>query len=112
MSLLEITVHGGDQGRSLHRRDQMIEEALLGALERRTRRRLGLAVERAGLAGDVSGLQRRIEIVVDDLERGRIGVVDADLLVGELMFEEFIFDAREGERAGRIKAERLEVAGE
>jgi len=32
----------GDQGRRLHRRDQIVEETLLGALEGRTRRRFGL----------------------------------------------------------------------
>ena len=35
---------------------QMVEEALLGALEGRARGGLGLGVQRAGLAGDVGGL--------------------------------------------------------
>ena len=45
--------------------------------EGRARGGLGLGVERAGLAGDVGGAQRRVEIVVDDLEGAGIGVVDA-----------------------------------
>ena len=44
----------------------MIEEALLGAFEGGARGGLGLRVQRAGLAGDVGGPHRRVEIVVDD----------------------------------------------
>jgi len=44
---------------------------------------LACAFQRARFAGDVGRLQRGVEIVVDDAERARIGVVDADLLVGE-----------------------------
>ena len=71
---------GRDQRRRLHRGDQMVEEALLGALEGRARGGLGLRVQRAGRAGDVGGLHRGVEIVVDDREGAGIGVVDADLL--------------------------------
>ena len=109
---VKIALDRGDQRRRLHRGDQVVEEALLGALERRARRRLGLAVERPGLAGDIGGLQRGVEIVVDDLEGARIGVVDADLLGRELRARQLVFDAFVGERAGRIEAERLEVAGQ
>ena len=49
-----------DQGRRLHRRDQVIEEALLGALEGRARGRFGLGVQGAGGAGDVRGFERRV----------------------------------------------------
>ena len=88
----------------------MAEEALLGALEGRPRGGLGLRVQRAGLAGDVGGLHRRVEIVVDDRERAGIGVVDADLLGRELMLDQLVFDALVGERARRIETERLEIA--
>ena len=101
-----------DQRRRLHRRDEVIEEALLGALERRARGGLGLRVQRAGRAGDVRRLHGRIEIVVDDAERPGIGVVDADLLVGQPVLEQLVFDALVGKRAGRIEAERLQIAGE
>jgi hypothetical protein len=57
--------------------EQMAEEALLGALEGRAGGGLGLPVQRAGRAGDVGGLHRRVEIVVDDGEGPGIGVVDA-----------------------------------
>ena len=43
----EIALDGGDQRGRLHRRDQMIEETLLGALESRARGGFGLAVQRA-----------------------------------------------------------------
>ena len=71
---------------------------------------LRLRVQRAGLAGDVRGLHRRVEIVVNDRERAGIGVVDADLLGRELMLDQLVFDAFVGERAGRVEAERLEIA--
>ena len=112
MAGFKIALDRGDQRRGLHRGDQVAEEALLGALERRARRRLGLAVERAGLAGDIGRFQGGIEIVVDDLEGARIGVVDAHLLGGELLLDQFVGDALVGQRAGRIEAERLEVAGQ
>ena len=88
----------------------MIEEALLGALERRTRSRFGLRVQGAGRAGDVRCLHRRVEIVMDDREGAGIGVVNADLLVGEFMFDQLVFDAIIGQRTRRIEAECLEVA--
>ena len=81
MAGFKIALDGSDQRRRLHRRDEVVEEALLGALEGGARGRLGLRVQRAGRAGDVGRLQRRVEIVVDDAERARIGVIDADLLV-------------------------------
>ena len=62
------------------------------------------------LAGDVRGLHRRVEIVVDDREGAGIGVVDADLLGRELVLDQLVLDAFVGERAGRIEAERLEIA--
>ena len=63
---VKIALDGCDQRRRLHRRDQMVEEALLGALEGGARGGLGLRVQRAGGAGDVGRLHRRIEIVMDD----------------------------------------------
>src|SRR5258707_2577448 len=73
VALLEIALDGGDQRRGLHCRNEVIEEALFRALERRACSGLGLVVECAGLAGDVGSLQRCIQVVVDDLERARIG---------------------------------------
>ncbi len=112
MAGFEIALDRGDQRRRLHRGDQVIEEALLGAFEGRTGGRLGLAVQRAGFARDVGGFQRRGQVVVDDLEGAGIGVVDADLLGGEPVFDELVFDPLVGERPGGIEAERLQVAGE
>ena len=71
----------------------MVEEALLGALERRPRGGLRLRIERAMLgARHPRRLHRRGEIVVDDLEGRGVAIVDPALLVGQLMFEQFIFD--------------------
>ena len=56
MARAKIALDGRDQRRRLHRRDEVIEEALLGALEGRARGGLGLRVQRAGRAGDVGRL--------------------------------------------------------
>ena len=47
---------------------------------------------------------------MDDRERSGVGVVNADLLVGQPVLDQLVLDAFIGERAGRIEAERLEVA--
>ena len=47
---------------------------------------------------------------MDDRELPGVGVVDADLLVGQPVLDQFVLDAFIGERAGRIEAERLQVA--
>ena len=112
MAGFEIALDRGDQRRRLHRRDEMIEEALLGALEGRARGGLGLGVQRAAGARDVGGLEGGVEIVVDDAERARIGVVDAALLRREPVFDELVRDAFVGERARGVEPERLEIAGE
>ena len=103
----------GDQRRRLHRGDEVIEEALLVALEGRARRRLGVAVEVCRRrAGDVGASQRGGQVVVDDLERVGIGVVDAALLGRQRVLDELVFDALVGERPGGVEAERLQVAGQ
>src|SRR5579885_1903152 len=48
--------------------------------------------------------------LLNDRERAGIGIIDADLLGREPVLDELIFDALVGERACRIKSERLEVA--
>ena len=81
VTLLEIARDRGDQRRAFHRRQQMVEEALLVRFEGRARRGLGVPVVGAAVgAGDVGGLQRLIQVPVDDLKGVGIGVVDADLL--------------------------------
>ena len=89
----EVAIDRCDQRGRLHRGDEVIEEALLGALEGRTRGGFGLPVQRALVAGDIGGLERGVEIIVDDAERSRVGVVDCDLLVAQAMFEQIVFDA-------------------
>ena len=90
----------------------MAEEALLGALEGRAGRRLRLPVQRAALAGDVGGLHRRVEVIVDDRERPGIGIVYAALFIGELVLDQLILDAVIGKRAGGVEPERTQVAGQ
>ena len=81
MAVLEIPRDRGDQGRAFHHRQEMIEETLLVGLKRRAGGRLGVAVVRAAVgSGDVGGLQRLVEVLVDDLEGVGIGVIDTDLL--------------------------------
>ena len=76
----------------------MIEEALLVGFEGRARRGLGVAVVGAAVsAGDVGGFERLIQVLVDDLEGVGIGVVDADLLRRQLVLDDLVFDALEGE---------------
>src|SRR3546814_3888661 len=79
MAGLQVARDAGDQRRRLHRGDQMVEEALLGGFESAARRRFGLGVQGACRAGDVGGLHRPVEIIMDDLKRTGIAVVDADL---------------------------------
>src|SRR3546814_19268743 len=77
MARIDVARNARDRARRLHRGDEMIEEALLGALERRARRRFRLRVERAMLGARYSGrLHRRGEIVVDDLKGGGEAIVD------------------------------------
>ena len=108
---LQIPIDRSDEARNLHRRDQMIEKALLVGFERRTRGALGVAViGPAAFAGDVGGFQGRGQIIVDDLEGAGVGVIDADLLRRELVLQHLDLDAGVGKRTRRIEAERLEIA--
>ena len=68
MTIGQPLLDGPDQRRGLHRRDQVVEEALLGRFESRTGGRLGLRVQRAvGGTGDPGGFERGVEVVMDDL---------------------------------------------
>ena len=49
---------------------------------------------------------------MNDGEGAGIGVVDPDLLVGELMLEHFVLDAVIGKRAGGIEAQRFQIPRE
>ena len=98
MAVLEIARDRGDQGRAFHRRQQVIEEALLVGFKGRARRGLGVAVVGAAVgAADVGSLQRLVEVLVDDLEGVGIGVVNADLFGRQLVLDDLVFDALEGQ---------------
>ena len=108
---LQIAINRSDEARDLHRRDQMVEEALLVGFESRARGALGVAViGSAALAGDVRGFQRCGQIIVNDLEGAGVSVIDADLLRRELVLQHLDLDPGVGQRARRIEAERLEIA--
>ncbi len=112
MAVPEIALDGCDQRRRLHRRDEMVEETLFCRFERGPGRGFCLRVERACCDCDVCRLHGCFEIVMDDREAPRIGIVDADLFVGQTVFDQFVRDALIGKRAGRIEAKRFHIAGE
>src|SRR3984957_20731557 len=88
----------------------MAEEALLGAFERGSRCGFRLTVQRPGLAGNVGGSHRSVEVVMDDAECARVGVIDTNLLGCELVFDKLVFNSLVGQRTRRVEAERFEVA--
>src|ERR1700722_11855303 len=47
---------------------------------------------------------------MNDRECAGIAVIDADLLVSELMLDQLILDAFVGQRPRRVETERLEIA--
>lgn len=85
MACLKVSIDGFDECGAFHRRDQMVEKALLVALKRRTRGGSRLGVQRAGLGGNTRGLQRGLEMGVDDLIGIGVAVVDRDLGRRQLM---------------------------
>ena len=106
----QIAIDRFDQRRRLHCCDRVIEETLLGAFEGRAGSGFGLGIQRAGIAGDVGRFQRRVEIVVNDAESSGVGIVNTDLLIGELVLHQIILDGLIAERACRIEAERAQIA--
>ena len=107
---VEIGLDRADQARALHGGQQMAEEALLGALEGRERGRLGVPVQRVLAVDDAGGLERLLDVSVDDLEGAGIGVVDAPLFRRQLVFEDLDLDPVIGEGPGLVEAEGLQVA--
>ena len=96
VALIEVARDRRDQRRAFHRRQEMIEETLLVGFKGGAGGGLGVAVVGgAALAGDVGGFQRLIEVAMDDLKGVGIGVVDADLLLRELVLDDLVFDALE-----------------
>jgi hypothetical protein len=96
VALLEIAGDRRDQGRALHRGEEVVEEALLVGLEGGACGRLGVAVVGVAVgAGDIGGFQRFVEVAVDDLKGIGIGVVDADLLRRQRVLDDLVFDTFE-----------------
>ena len=105
----EVGLDGADEGRALHAGEQMPEEPLLRALERGIGGGLGVAVERRVPLDDAGGLERRLDVRVDDLERARVGVVDAPLLRRQGMLEDVHLHAVVAQSAGLVEPEGLQV---
>ena len=106
---VEIGLDCADKRRALHRRQQMSEETLLRTLEGGHRGGLGVLVERRLAVDDAGGFERLLDVVVDDLERAGVGVVDAPLRIGERVLEDLHLDPVVGERAGLVEPQRLQV---
>ena len=109
---VEVLLDGADEGGAFHGCEQVPEEALLGALEGGESGGLGALVEGVLVLDDAGGLERLVDIGVDDLEGLGIAVVDAPLRGGERVFEDVDLDALVGQRAGLVEAEGLQVAGD
>ncbi len=90
----------------------MAEEPLLGRLEGQRAADFACRFNVPECAGDVGGLHRRIQIVVNDGEGLGVGVVDANLLRGKFMLDQLVFDSGEAERSRGVEAERAQVAGQ
>ena len=90
----------------------MAEEALLGALEGAAGGGLGRRVVGVPVVGDARGLERRVEVGVDDLERAGAGVVDVALRGRDGVLDDVALDTGVAERAGLVEPQGLEVAGD
>ena len=98
--------------RQFQRQQDLAEEALLRAFEPRhgcafrggVERRAGHLIRNAGCG------QRLVQVLVDDLPGVGVGVVDRDLLGGQRVLEDVVFDAFEGKCAGRVEPLELQVA--
>ena len=108
----EVGLDGANQGRALHGRQEMPEEALLGALEGAQRGGFRVSVEGGTLLHDSRGLKGCFDVCVDDLERSGIGVVDAPLLLRQLMHEDVHLHAVIGQRPGLVEPQGLQVPGD
>src|SRR3546814_6721790 len=86
----------------------MVEEALLVGFEGRSRGSLGVAVQGAFGTGDVGRLERRLDVLVDDLEGIGVRIVDRDLLRRQVVLDDLVDDPLVGERAGGVETERSE----
>ncbi|ARU03147.1 hypothetical protein LOKVESSMR4R_03924 (plasmid) [Yoonia vestfoldensis] len=106
----KVRLDGADQRGTFHGGDEMVEEALLVALEGRTRGGFRLGVQRAGLRRNTRGLKRCLKVVVDDLVGIGVAVVYGDLSGAQLMDQHLVFDPGIGEGPRQIEPKRLQVA--
>ena len=111
-SRFEVGLHRADERGALHRGEQVPEEALLAALEGGHRGGLRVLVPRGLLVDDAGGLERLLDVVVDDLEGARVGVVDAPLGVAERVLQDVDLDPVVAEGTCLIEPEGLQVPGD
>ena len=105
----EVGLHGLDDRRHLHRRDDLVEEPLLRPPEGGHGCALGLRVLRlaAVLVDGAGQSERLVDVLEDHLPRFGQRVVDFHLRIGEGVFETIVFHAVVGQAAGDVGAERL-----
>ena len=79
MTRRQVRLDRADERGAFHGGDEVVEEALLVALESRARSGFRLRVQRTGLGGNSGRLQCGLQVGVDDLVGVGIAVVDRDL---------------------------------
>ncbi len=96
----EIGLDRADERGALHAGQQMREEALLRPLERAHGGGFGVLVQRQLPVHDAGGLECLLDVLVDDLERAGVSIVDTPLGVAQRMLQDVDLDPVIGERAG------------
>ncbi len=109
-----MVLSGSNDGRQLHREQNLAEEPLFSRLEAGASRGFGAAIQRRVLQAvdDSRQFEGLFHILMDDRPGIRIGVVDLDLGRRQLVPENVIFDTGEAERARHVEACRLQVASD
>jgi len=109
---IQMEIDGSNQRGELHRQQQLVEEALLGAFKPASRGSFRTAVERCAIdfVDHAGQLQRLLKVLMDDRPGVGISVVNGDLFGCQIMFQDVVFDACEAECARLIEAKCLEIA--
>ena len=110
MTRRQVRFDRADERGAFHGGDEMVEEALLVALEGRARGGFRLGVQGARLRRNTRGLKGSLEVVVNDLIGIGVAVIDRDLCGRQLVHQHLVFDPGIGEGPRQIEPERLQVA--
>ena len=106
----EVLPDRGHEGGGLQAGQQVAEEPLLAAFERRHDGRGGQAGLGLAVLGHANRLQRGAQVLVDQLVGVGPGVPDGDVVLRERMTQGLVFDAVERQRAGDVEAHGLQLA--